>query len=117
MLFKRNIEKKYEIFPGSNRLIHDRIDYGLLLLAGPPGVGKTIFCKQNIFNSLKNGNYVIYLTTEETPSMIIESMKKFGWNISSYLKNDKLRIIDAFSYRSNIPSKSKYYIDNPEKYR
>lgn len=102
------------MFPGSNHLIYDKIEYGLLLLAGPPGVGKTIFCKQSVFNSLKAGNHVVYLTTEESPGMIVDSMEKFGWSVSKHLRNDKLRIIDAFSYRSNIPSKSKYYIENPE---
>jgi len=86
----------------------------LFLLIGPPGVGKTIFCKQYAFNSLRNGNPVVYLSTEESPSMIVESMKKFEWNVNIYARTNKLRIIDAFSYRSNAPVKTRYYIENPE---
>ena len=106
--------RKPEIFPGSKNLIHDKIEYGLFLIIGSPGVGKTIFCKQFAFNSLKNGDPVVYLTTEESPSMIVESMKKFGWDISNYIMKNKLRIIDAFSYRINAPKKTRYYIENPE---
>jgi len=110
----QQISLKPEIFPGSSRLIYDEIEYGLLLLAGPPGVGKTIFVKESVFKSLRDGNSIVYLATEESPSMVIDSMRKFGWDISEYMRTDKLRIVDAFSYRSNKPSESKYYIDNPE---
>jgi KaiC/GvpD/RAD55 family RecA-like ATPase len=110
----RSKTQRSEIFPGSSRLIHDEIDCGLILLAGPPGVGKTIFCKESVFRSLVDGNSVVYLATEESPDWILDSMGKFGWNVFNYIQNNKLRIIDAFSYRGNIRSESKYQIDNPE---
>jgi len=103
-----------EIFPGLSRLVVDEITSGLLLLMGPPGVGKTIFCKESVFNALMGGNSVIYLTTEESPEMIVDSMRKFGWDVSKHVEEGKLRIIDAFSYRGRSPRESKYYIGNPE---
>ena len=114
LIFLIREPRRTEIFPGSNKLIHDTIEYGLFLLIGPPGTGKTIFCKQFAFDSLKNGSPVVYLTTEESPGMIVESMKKFEWNVNIYARINKLRIIDAFSYRSNAPVKTRYYIENPE---
>ncbi len=103
-----------EIFPGSHTLIHDKIEQGLFLLIGPPGAGKTIFCKQFVLNSLNKGKPVVYLTTEESATMITDSMKKYGWNVSDYVKKNKLRIIDAFSSRGNVPIKTRYYVKNPE---
>ncbi len=85
-----------------------------MLLTGPPGVGKTTLCKQSVFDSLTDGNSVVYLTTEESPDRIIESMVKFGWPVSDYVASDKLRIIDAFSPRGSTPTASKYRVDQPE---
>ncbi len=103
-----------QIFPGSNKLINETIESGLLLLAGPPGVGKTIFCKESVFYSLKDGNAVVYMATEETPNNIFASMKQFGWDVSESVANDLLRIVDVYSYRSKADPETKYYVENPE---
>ncbi len=102
------------IFPGSNKLIHDTMESGLLLLAGPPGVGKTIFCKESVLYSLKDGNAVVYMATEETPNSIVASMKRFGWDVSESVSNDLLRIVDVYSYRGRTDPETKYYVENPE---
>ncbi len=102
------------LFPGLKSIILDEAASGLILLAGPPGVGKTTLCKEGVYNALMRGESVIYLATEESPEMIVESMMKFGWDISEYIEADRLRIIDAFSYRGGTPVKARYYIDNPE---
>ena len=102
-----------EIFPGSNILIHEPIDSGLLLLAGPPGVGKSTFCKQSIYNSLSDGNPIVYMATEESPPMIVETMSKFGWDPSPYMEKGTMRIIDSFSHMSD-DSLFNFCITNPE---
>ncbi len=54
------------------------------------------------------------MATEESPGMMVDSIKKFGWDVSNFMDRGELRVIDVFSYRSNTPSESKYYIDQPE---
>ena len=48
--------------------------YGII---GPSGIGKTIFCKQFIYNGLAKGESCIYLTTDESPLAIENSMENF----------------------------------------
>jgi KaiC/GvpD/RAD55 family RecA-like ATPase len=50
----------------------------LILLAGPPGAGKSIFCHQAILNGLAMDRPVIFVTTEHGPSEVIDLLKARG---------------------------------------
>jgi len=57
--------KPVDVFPGSSRLVEGEVPSESLLLLGPSGIGKTIFCKQFLYNGLVIGEPCIYLTTDE----------------------------------------------------
>jgi KaiC/GvpD/RAD55 family RecA-like ATPase len=42
----------------------------LILLAGPPGAGKSTFCHQVVLNGLAMEKPVVYVTTEHGPAEI-----------------------------------------------
>ena len=50
----------------------------LILLAGPPGAGKSTFCHQVVLNGLAMDRPVIFVTTEHGPSEIIDLLKERG---------------------------------------
>jgi KaiC/GvpD/RAD55 family RecA-like ATPase len=50
----------------------------LLLLAGPPGAGKSTFCHQVVLNGLAMDKPVIFVTTERSASDITSDLKKRG---------------------------------------
>jgi predicted hydrocarbon binding protein/KaiC/GvpD/RAD55 family RecA-like ATPase len=50
----------------------------LILLAGPPGAGKSTFCHQVVLNGLAMEKPVIYVTTEHGPSEVTDLLKERG---------------------------------------
>jgi KaiC/GvpD/RAD55 family RecA-like ATPase len=68
-------------------------------LVGPSGIGKTIFGKQFIYNGLLNGEPGIYLSTDESPERIGESMKSFGFDVDCYRNSGTFRVVDCYSWR------------------
>ena len=106
--------KQNTLFPGSRRLVEGEVPPVSLLLMGPSGIGKTIFSKHFIYNGLVNNESGIYLTTDESPTRIQESMKKLGMNVDSYIDNDRFRIIDCYSWKIGGKSCSEYCVNNPD---
>ncbi len=105
---------KYDdVFPGSARLVEDVLPPSSLLLIGPSGVGKTIFCKQFLYNGLVKGEACLYLATSESPEEIEKSMKSFGFETASYMDSGLFRIVDCHSWKTGSPSPSKWVISNP----
>lgn len=106
--------KQLDVFPGSRRLVEGDVPPASLFLMGPSGIGKTVFAKQFIYNGLVNGEFGIYLSTDESPTRIQESMKKLGMNVDTYIENDNFRIIDCYSWKIGGKSCSKYCVSNPD---
>ena len=50
----------------------------LILLAGPPGAGKSTFCHQVVLNGMAMDRPVIFVTTEHGPSEVIDLLKERG---------------------------------------
>jgi len=50
----------------------------LMLLAGPPGAGKSSFCHQVVLNGLAMERPVIFVTTEQGPSEVIDLLQERG---------------------------------------
>jgi len=65
----------------------------LILLAGPPGAGKSTFCHQAVLNSLAMERPVIFVTTEQGPSEVTDLLKERGMGEPP---SAALSFIDAF---------------------
>ena len=105
---------KYDdVFPGSARLVEGALPPSSLLLIGPSGVGKTIFCKQFLYNGLSKGEGCLYVSTSESPDEIERSMKNFGFEISAFKNKDMFRIVDCHSWKTGGASPSKWVVKNP----
>lgn len=70
---------------------------GITLLSGPNGCGKTAFCEQYAYETLQNEGKVAWITTEELPASIRNSLKKFGWNTDVFESEQLLTFYDAVS--------------------
>lgn len=64
-----------------------------ILVCGPTGSGKTIFCGQFLWYGLQNGEPGIYVTCEETPEDIKKDLARFGWDFEKYEKEKKFMFI------------------------
>jgi predicted hydrocarbon binding protein/archaellum biogenesis ATPase FlaH len=72
----------------------------LILLVGPPGSGKSTFCQETVLKSIPMGP-VVYVTTESTPSEIVESFRQRG--LGEELPHP-LGFVDAFRETVGLPS-------------
>jgi predicted hydrocarbon binding protein/archaellum biogenesis ATPase FlaH len=72
----------------------------MVLLVGSPGAGKSTFCQETVLKSITMGP-VVYVTTESTPSQIIESLRQKG--LGEELPH-ALGFIDAFRETVGLPS-------------
>ena len=80
-----------------------------ILVTGPSGTGKTIFCAQFIYKGLRDYNENgIFVTLEEKPKNLRKGMLSLGWDFKKYEDEGKLIIIDAASIRSGLATKEKY---------
>ena len=105
--------KPVDVFPGSSKLVAGKVPFGSLLLLGPSGIGKTIFCKQFLYNGLIIGEPCIYVATDESPREISESMKRYSFDIEPYKDTGIFRIIDCYSWKLATKSSSEYAVNNP----
>jgi len=72
----------------------------MVLLVGPPGAGKSTFCQETVLRSITMGP-VVYVTTESTPSQIVESFRQRG--LVEELPHT-LGFVDAFRETVGLPS-------------
>lgn len=63
-----------------------------VLVAGGPGTGKSIFCRQICYNLVSEGKKCIYVSFEENNDKIIRSMEDFGWDVNRYIEKGLLLI-------------------------
>jgi KaiC/GvpD/RAD55 family RecA-like ATPase len=97
-----------EVFPGSNILVRGSIPRGMILLIGPPGSGKSVFCKQFIYSGLLKGEPALIVLTDEPPSKLQGHMKNLGLDITPF--SSMIRIVDCYSWRAGTESTSDYYV-------
>jgi KaiC/GvpD/RAD55 family RecA-like ATPase len=63
-----------------------------VLVAGGPGTGKSILCRQICFNLVSKGKNCMYVSFEESKDRIIKCMEDFGWGIRKYVDSGNLLI-------------------------
>ncbi len=67
-----------------------------ILLSGEPGTGKSLIMQKLVYNHLKKGNSVIYVTTDRTSERLVEEVKDYGMDYFKYVKNGQLKILDTY---------------------
>ena len=82
----------------------------VVLLAGGPGTGKSIFGYQYLYNGLKRGEHGILVALEEHPVQIRISMSQFGWDVTEYEKAGEFAIVDAFTAGIGEAAKRERYV-------
>lgn len=81
-------------------ILQGGLPYGVsIVLVGPPGSGKTSFCLQLALEATQSGQDALYLSTENTPSNIIQQSRSFGIPLESNIEKNKIQFIDAYSWR------------------
>ena len=63
-----------------------------VLVAGGPGTGKSILCRQICYNLVSKGKKCMYVSFEESKERIVKSMKNFGWDVTKFIENGDLLI-------------------------
>jgi predicted hydrocarbon binding protein/KaiC/GvpD/RAD55 family RecA-like ATPase len=74
--------------------IQDIPKESLILLAGPPGAGKSTFCHQTVLNAIVAERPTIFVTTEQSPSNILGRLKEKGMGEPA---PGVLNFVDAFT--------------------
>ena len=97
--------------PGFDDILHGGIPKrNVVLLAGGPGTGKSIFGYQYLYNGLKRGEHGILVALEEHPVQIRISMSQFGWDVSEYEAGGEFAIVDAFTAGIGEAAKRERYV-------
>ncbi len=81
-----------------------------ILVTGPSGTGKTIFCIQFLTHGANKGEKGLYVALEERPSDVRREMTRFGWDLAKYEEDGSLLILDVANPRARMPSREKYSI-------
>src|SRR4030042_2166340 len=63
-----------------------------VLVAGGPGYGKSILCRQICYNIVAKGKKCMYVSFEESKERIVKSMENFGWDVKKYVDDGSLLI-------------------------
>ena len=82
----------------------------VVLLAGGPGTGKSIFGQQYIYNGLLKGEPAVLVVLEEHPVQVRISMSQFGWDVSRFEEEGKLAVVDAFTAGIGEAAKRERYV-------
>jgi circadian clock protein KaiC len=80
---------------GLNKILEGGFPEGsMILLAGSPGSGKTIFSGQFLYSNLKKNRPGVYVTLAEGKQPLFDNLMRFNWNFSRYEKQGLFRVID-----------------------
>jgi KaiC/GvpD/RAD55 family RecA-like ATPase len=108
------VERRSTGIPGLDELVKGGFpNHCGIILLGPPGCGKSLFCEQFVWEGLKKGEFGLYVAIDHSPNEIRQSMSTFGWDITPYEDKGMFVTIDGFNGTLGIGSDEKYRIKNP----
>jgi len=85
-----------DALPGSSVLIQGPF-HGSLVLIGPPGSGKSVYCKQFLARAIENGITGVYVSTESSIAKVQEGLALLDFDVDKQIKTGGLRILDLRS--------------------
>ena len=92
--------------PGLDALTQGGFEYNSTnLLAGSPGVGKSIFATQFLLGGMVLGEVCLFVTFEEKKEHFYSNMAEFGWNLQEF------EDAGYFKFLEYSPSKVKTMLD------
>ena len=97
--------------PGMDEILHGGIPKrNVVLLAGGPGTGKSIFGQQYLWSGLKNGEPGVFVALEEHPVQVRINMAQFGWDVRPYEEKGLFAMVDAFTAGIGEAAKRERYV-------
>lgn len=103
-------EKKRQFFC-VECFVHAKMAKGGILAFGPPKSGKTTFCKYFALEAIKTPGHVVYVTVDEPPEDVEQFFKEI---LSDRNHNEKITIVDGYSWRTGLPPSGNYSVINPK---
>ena len=95
-MVKPLIERLHTGVKGFDNLIAGGVPRGFFIaVVGEPGTGKTVFSIHFAWQGIKEGDKVVYVTTEESRESIIRQAAMFGMDFARAIDSNKIIIIDA----------------------
>ena len=90
MLFMNRIKSG---IPGLDDLIEGGFpEASSILVSGPAGTGKSIFCMEYLYNGAIDGEPGVYITLEEGPHNLWWNMQRFKWDLMPLERDGKIKI-------------------------
>ena len=89
--------------------IQDVPKNNLILLTGPPGIGKSTFCHQIVLNGIAAEKPVIFITTEQSSSAIAALLRERGMG---EVTTGALGFVDAFTQLESIVKADSHYVSD-----
>ncbi len=97
--------------PGMDEILNGGIPKrNVVLLAGGPGTGKSIFGQQYLWNGLQMGEPGVFVALEEHPVQVRINMAQFGWDVRKYEKEGLFAMVDAFTGGIGEAAKRERYV-------
>lgn len=95
--------------PGADDLLRGGlVQNTVVIVSGSPGIGKSNFAMQYIYNGAAQFNEAgVYVTVEDVPEKIREYANAFGWDVEKYEKEGKIAIVAQPIYAEEERSRSK----------
>jgi len=78
----------------------------IVLVRGPPGMGKTILCGQFLYKGARNGEKGLFVSLEETKDQLIRELYLVGMDFRKLEKDGLVTFLDASPVR-HIPAEVK----------
>ncbi|MCD6084531.1 MAG: KaiC domain-containing protein [Desulfurococcales archaeon] len=97
--------------PGMDEILHGGVPKrNVMLLAGGPGTGKSIFGQQYLWSGLKSGEPGVFVALEEHPVQVRINMAQFGWDVRPYEEKGLFAMVDAFTAGIGEAAKRERYV-------